>query len=183
MPLTTRSARVLLTVVVPIAGIAGAAGVAAAHDSGRSGTSGRTHVEDDTTSSTVSTSSTTPRTTTPSTPTSPPTTSVRPGEDLRGNCDEAEHADEPRCAGVTPPTTPTTATTAATATPPTTIDDHGQAVEPGDDRGRGQDDPAVDPADDRVDSSNRGPSATSGRGGSDDTQADDHGGRGSSHDG
>ena len=40
-----------------------------------------------------------------------------PGE-LRGNCDEAEHASDPECAGVTAPTTgattPTTATTVAT---------------------------------------------------------------------
>ena len=28
-----------------------------------------------------------------------------PGEDLRGPCDEAEHANDPRCAGVAPATT------------------------------------------------------------------------------
>src|SRR5262245_6920990 len=37
-----------------------------------------------------------------------------PGE-VRGNCDEAEHAGDPECAGVAAPTTtPTTATTVAT---------------------------------------------------------------------
>ena len=76
------------------------------------------------------------------------------GEDLRGPCDEAEHANDPRCAGE--------------ATAPRLDDDDDDAAEVGDDhRGR----------DDRGDRS--GPSERSGHGGRDDGG---HSGRGGGED-
>jgi len=72
-----------------------------------------------------------------------------PGEDVRGPCDELEHADDRRCTGVT-------------------LDDD-DADERGEHRGRGRDD-AVPGAEDRSGpSENSGPgSVDSGRGGDDD---------------
>jgi hypothetical protein len=51
----------------------------------------------------------TPTLSTPSlaTTTSSAGTTTEPGEDISGPCDEAEHANDPRCAGVAPSTTTT----------------------------------------------------------------------------
>ena len=54
------------------------------------------------------------------------TTGREAGEDVRGPCDEAEHAGDPRCTGAAP------ATREAERD-----DDRGREAEPGDDRGRG----------------------------------------------
>ena len=75
-----------------------------------------------------------------------------PGEDVRGPCDELEHANDPRCTGVT-------------------VEDD-DVAERGEHRGRGRDDEAAGDDDRSGPSENSGPgSVDSGRGG-----GDDHGG-------
>jgi hypothetical protein len=71
-----------------------------------------------------------------------------PGEDVRGPCDELEHADDPRCTGVT-------------------LEDDDDADERGEHRGRGRED-AVDGDEDRS-----GPSENSGPGSVDSGRGDD----------
>jgi hypothetical protein len=84
------------------------------------------------------------------------------GEDLRGPCDEAEHANDPRCTG-------------AAVAPPRADDDVAED--------RVDDDFADDHGHNRGPSSNSGPSdssghGSSGRGGDDDGGHSGHGGHG-----
>jgi hypothetical protein len=50
----------------------------------------------------VTTGTTTNDTSTAARTSTAPTQTREPGEDLRGPCDEAEHANDPRCAGMAP---------------------------------------------------------------------------------
>jgi hypothetical protein len=74
-----------------------------------------------------------------------------PGEDVRGPCDELEHANDPRCTGVQ------------------TLENDD---EPGEHRGRGRD----DDDDDRGGDDRSGPSESSGPGSADSRGGDDRGG-------
>jgi hypothetical protein len=86
------------------------------------------------------------------------------GEDVSGPCDEAEHANDPRCAGVTPATTTTAGTT--------TSREPGEDVSGPCDEAEHANDPRCTGAqagDDDRHGRNRGP-------GGDDDSGDDHGG-------
>jgi hypothetical protein len=75
-----------------------------------------------------------------------------PGEDVRGPCDEAEHAGDPRCTGVAP----------ATGADDDAVDDRGSNSGPGSDHSGGHDDSSG-----REDSSGHG-GGNSGHGGGND---------------
>src|SRR5215204_5730508 len=67
-------------------------------------------ISDDASSGFTTTGTTTNETTTAETQTTP-TVDTTTGEDISGPCDEAEHANDPRCAGVAPGATGTVGTT------------------------------------------------------------------------
>ena len=103
MPVLSRPARLLVAVVAPAAAILGAVGIASALSPSPSLEPARITVG---TTPTTGVSSVTPTTpgTSPTTPGTSPTTpgTVGTGGDFSGPCDEAEHANDPRCTGAAP---------------------------------------------------------------------------------